>query len=418
MGVLIKESANFNIVVATRRQIPGTRQFVEELLVQLWSGGAAENAACRLLVPEGVRLSRQEWEDSPFSCGSYSGWQRGRREHTDAGGHPAGFRRCLQSCVICWPNLRIALDLLSRLAGWLPDADCRAWEFQELWLAAFPPARKERRRVTLAEIAARIGRTFQEPAKTNQIAVLLGGAVRFLDDTRGLDQLQALIAARSEIDFGRYSFSPDWLAQIPEVPGIYWMSDRQGKIFYVGKSRNLNQRIRSYFVSSQLWDEKLRHIHQRLYSLDFQPLGSELEAFLEEARAIEKWRPEVNFQLEVRERQAEYYRDSDLILVLPSERKNAVRLFFMRGGKFGGDFRYSGRKDQRRKLIGEIQRLFFSELSLEERWETHVLQSFIRQNLDDTNHIDVRQAASAEQCVEWVERFRRGETDDRVVFYR
>ena len=391
---------------------------MEELLARLWVGGTVRNAACRLVIPEGLRFSAQDWDDSPFSSVSHPGRRRAPGEQPGASDGPLQFRYCLQSCVICWPNLRVALDLLSRLAGWLPDADCRAWEFQDLWRAAFAVRSKAARQVTLAEVAVRIGSTFGEPANTDQIAALLGEAVQFLDYSCGLERIQSLMAGRSEIDFSRFGFSAEWLATIPETPGIYWMSDRQGRIFYVGKSKNLSRRIRSYFVSSELWDEKLRHIHQRLYSLDFQSLGSELEAFLEEARAIERWRPEVNFQLEVRERQAEYYRSSDLILVLPSEKKSAVRLFFMRGGKFGGDFRYSGRKDQRKKLLAAIERLYFSDFSLEERWETHVLQSFIRQNLDGTNHIDVRQAAGAEQCVEWIDRFRKSEIGDRVVFYR
>jgi hypothetical protein len=391
---------------------------MEELLARLWIGGTVCHAACRLVVPEGLCLSAQDWDDSPFSLVSNPDRRSAPGGQPGASDGPVQFHRCLQSCVICWPNLRVALDLLSRLAGWLPDADCRAWEFQELWRAAFPNRSKAARRVTLAEVAARLGSTFREPANTDPIAALLGDAVQFLDDNCGLKRVQTLVDGRSEIDFSRFGFSAEWLAAIPETPGIYWMSDQRGRVFYVGKSKNLNRRIRSYFVSCELWDEKLQRIHQRLYSLDFQSLGSELEAFLEEARAIERWRPEVNFQLEVRERQAEYYRASDLILVLPSEKKNAVRLFFMRGGKFGGDFRYSGRSDQRKKLIADIGRVYFSDLTLEERWETHVLQSFIRQNLDGTNHIDVRQAANAEQCVEWIDRFRKCESGDRVVFYR
>jgi hypothetical protein len=411
-----KIRSDFSIVASMRGQIPGRHGVIEELVAQLWSGGAIKRQCCRLFLPAGLQFSEEEWKDSPFCCFA-AAWELGGGSRAGLlTGDKIGFRRCLQSCVVCWPDLRSTLDLLSRAAGWLPDADCSAWEFQDLWRAAMPSRKRER--VKLPEVAARMGASLREPAKTDQIASLLGEAVSFLDQHWGLEPLQLLAAGRGEVDFECYGFSPEWLDVIPQQPGIYWMLDREGKTFYVGKSKNLYQRVRSYFIPPRAWDEKLRRIHERLYKIEFCCLGSELEAFLEEARAIERWKPEVNFQMEVQERQSEYYRDCDLILVLPSDKRAAVRLFFVRGGRFGGDFHYSGRKDQRKKLISKIENLFFAKALPEKRWETHVLQSFLRQNLEHTNHIDVRQATGSEQCMEWIERFRKMEGAERVVFHR
>ena len=66
------------------------------------------------------------------------------------------------------------------------------------------------------------------------------------------------------IDFSRFSFSEKDIQDIPKVPGVYKMKDENGVVFYVGKSRNLFQRIRSYFVERQKPDEKTLRLLDRL----------------------------------------------------------------------------------------------------------------------------------------------------------
>ena len=38
---------------------------------------------------------------------------------------------------------------------------------------------------------------------------------------------------------------------IPTDPGIYLMKDSDGKIIYIGKAKNLKNRVRSYFLKNQ-----------------------------------------------------------------------------------------------------------------------------------------------------------------------
>ena len=40
------------------------------------------------------------------------------------------------------------------------------------------------------------------------------------------------------------------VASIPTEPGVYLMKDAKGKIFYVGKAKNLRNRLRSYLSGS------------------------------------------------------------------------------------------------------------------------------------------------------------------------
>ena len=41
------------------------------------------------------------------------------------------------------------------------------------------------------------------------------------------------------------------LAVLPEKPGVYLMKDADDKIIYVGKAKNLKNRVSSYFNNSQ-----------------------------------------------------------------------------------------------------------------------------------------------------------------------
>jgi excinuclease UvrABC nuclease subunit len=39
--------------------------------------------------------------------------------------------------------------------------------------------------------------------------------------------------------------------QIPQDPGVYLMKDKEGKIIYIGKAKNIRRRIKSYFSFSK-----------------------------------------------------------------------------------------------------------------------------------------------------------------------
>ena len=39
--------------------------------------------------------------------------------------------------------------------------------------------------------------------------------------------------------------------QIPQDPGVYLMKDKEGKIIYIGKAKNIRRRLKSYFSFSK-----------------------------------------------------------------------------------------------------------------------------------------------------------------------
>ena len=83
------------------------------------------------------------------------------------------------------------------------------------------------------------------------------------------------------------------VAGAPTAPGVYLFHDRNGQVLYVGRARDLRQRLRSYFQS-----ERLRPtVEAALGALDrveWRVCGSELEAALEELRLLRSLRPAAN----------------------------------------------------------------------------------------------------------------------------
>lgn len=79
----------------------------------------------------------------------------------------------------------------------------------------------------------------------------------------------------------------------PTQPGVYVFRDGRGQALYVGRARDLRARLRSYFRSERLRpavEAALAAVEQ----VEWEVLGSELEAALEELRLIRELRPPAN----------------------------------------------------------------------------------------------------------------------------
>jgi excinuclease ABC subunit C len=80
----------------------------------------------------------------------------------------------------------------------------------------------------------------------------------------------------------------------PTTPGVYWMSNAQGEILYIGKAKNLRSRIRSYFQKPKSQPRKVIEMMQQMANIDWMPLGSEIEALITEAKLIKLHQPHFN----------------------------------------------------------------------------------------------------------------------------
>ena len=86
------------------------------------------------------------------------------------------------------------------------------------------------------------------------------------------------------------------LASLPETPGIYQYFDKNEKIIYVGKAKNLKKRVTSYF-NKTLENNKTRLLVQNIHSIKYIVVSTELDALLLENNLIKTYKPKYNIQL-------------------------------------------------------------------------------------------------------------------------
>ncbi|MCA1632712.1 MAG: excinuclease ABC subunit UvrC [Acidobacteria bacterium] len=87
------------------------------------------------------------------------------------------------------------------------------------------------------------------------------------------------------------------LKNLPLAPGVYLHKDEGGKIIYVGKAKNLRNRVRSYFQSGRGHDRKTRELVKRISDLEFIVTDTEVEALVLESNLIKLHRPRYNVLL-------------------------------------------------------------------------------------------------------------------------
>jgi excinuclease ABC subunit C len=87
------------------------------------------------------------------------------------------------------------------------------------------------------------------------------------------------------------------LKDIPLEAGVYMMRDRQDQILYIGKSKALRNRVRSYFRSSQDLSPRIAMMVQLVSEIEFIVTDSEAEALALEANLIKQHQPYYNVLL-------------------------------------------------------------------------------------------------------------------------
>ena len=137
---------------------------------------------------------------------------------------------------------------------------------------------------------------------------------------------------------------------LPGRPGVYRMLDGEGQILYVGKARNLKNRVGSYFLPSNVQPKVLALI-AKTANMEVTITNSETEALLLEYNLIKKHRPRFNVVL----------RDDKSFPYLHLETQHEFpRLNFYRGsrkepGKYFGPYPSAGAV---RDTLQQLQKLF------------------------------------------------------------
>lgn len=85
------------------------------------------------------------------------------------------------------------------------------------------------------------------------------------------------------------------LAQVPTKPGSYQMKNKDGVIIYVGKAKNLRNRLKSYFTGRVVGKTKM--LVEDIDDFEYIVTSSELESLILEITLIKKYDPKYNIML-------------------------------------------------------------------------------------------------------------------------
>ena len=92
----------------------------------------------------------------------------------------------------------------------------------------------------------------------------------------------------------KYQMEPhlyDIIEALPSITGVYYMHKEDGEIIYIGKSKNIKQRINQHFTSQA---PKSKKIQLQVATITYEKTGSELIALLKESEEIKRNKPIFN----------------------------------------------------------------------------------------------------------------------------
>lgn len=87
------------------------------------------------------------------------------------------------------------------------------------------------------------------------------------------------------------------LKQVPQNPGVYFMLDSLENIIYIGKAKNLKNRVSQYFHDQKNRDPKVAEMIEHIHTFKYQVTDTELDALIEECRLIKEIKPRYNRQM-------------------------------------------------------------------------------------------------------------------------
>ena len=143
------------------------------------------------------------------------------------------------------------------------------------------------------------------------------------------------------------------LQEIPPDPGVYFMRDDRDQILYIGKSKKLRSRVRSYFRDSQDLSPRIALMVRQVVEIEFIVTDTEAEALALEANLIKLNQPHFNVLLKD---------DKKYPYVLVTWSQDYPRIFITRNRRLGKgrDKYYGPYTDSRllRETLHLVRRIF------------------------------------------------------------
>lgn len=86
----------------------------------------------------------------------------------------------------------------------------------------------------------------------------------------------------------------DLIKTLPRVPGVYLFKNSKSNVVYVGKAKDLKNRVNSYFHGGYPKETKTYALVSQIKDIEYIEVSSELEALILEAELIKKYKPKYN----------------------------------------------------------------------------------------------------------------------------
>ncbi|GAB3703565.1 excinuclease ABC subunit UvrC [Spirosoma flavus] len=87
------------------------------------------------------------------------------------------------------------------------------------------------------------------------------------------------------------------LSKVPHEPGVYRYFDHTGEVIYVGKAKDLRNRVSSYFTNTKNHDRKTLRLVSQIRKIEFTIVNTEFDALLLENQLIKRYQPKYNILL-------------------------------------------------------------------------------------------------------------------------
>ena len=219
------------------------------------------------------------------------------------------------------------------------------------------------RKPTLNALAERLGvpgqpktrhRAGPDAALTGMVAVTLleyarDAGFQTLDDVKSIGRS---VTRRPRERMARASSVVDRsiLATIPRAPGVYLMRDGNENVVYVGKAKNLRDRVGTYFSQPLGYTRKMDGLIESLSRIQVEVVGSELEALLLESQLIRRYQPRYNTAL----RSHEQYPFIRIDVANPWPRVSLAKSRKEDGARYFGPFRSAATARKTVDLINRV----------------------------------------------------------------
>lgn len=201
---------------------------------------------------------------------------------------------------------------------------------------------------SLDRVASRLGLQPRDIHRAGRDAQLTAeAALRLVEiaartGVASIDDLKAKTATgqqrpRDHVGRARSLMDRSWLAGIPRKPGVYIMRSAQDEVIYVGKAKNLRERLASYYSQPLGYTRKMDGLIETMARVETEVVGTELQALVLESQLIHRYQPRYNTAM----RSFEHYPYIRVDIGNPWPRVSLAKQWKNDGARYYGPYRSS-----------------------------------------------------------------------------